>query len=158
MIASIILYNQLLFFPQSLYAWQIFPLPSTPETSKLSKAPKIHFSKLPRDMKYRHPPIYSTSDLTRILSRCLPQVITVGIITGTRRGGKDAVIDFFIPGLSEESRITVLRGLFHQTDPPSQSLFPREPDGVKRCRKTGLLSSGSATRNYQIGAGPPSPP
>lgn len=41
--------------------------------------------------------------------------------------------------------------------PISQFLFPREPDGVKRCREAGLLSSGSATRNYQIGAGLPLP-
>lgn len=112
-----------------LGTWFFFPL--LQRFSRHQKLLKDHFSKLPREKKFRHSPTYSISDFTR---KC-------------RRSGNGHNWDYYwhqkargpsflYPGLSWKSHITYLGDLpTEQNRSPFDSLYSQGTDNVKRREK-----------------------
>lgn len=74
-----------------------FSFPLLQRLPSHQKLLKIHFSKVAREMKFRHSP--QTASQTSLGNTEDLEMVTIGIITGTRKEGKETIISF-IPGLS----------------------------------------------------------
>ena len=112
----------LFFFSQSPYAWHIFPFFSTPETFKSPNAHKVHFSKLPRKMKFRYSPTYSVSDFTGNAAAVCPNWSQWGLLLAP--GREVRITSFLSPyGSARNPTSQYLGGLSHWTATPLGSLY-----------------------------------